>query len=147
MLAHAEDGDNLSELSQISLDQIVQCNGIPLACLRIESSNDNPCCDGPYDYNESLLNYYIPDSTGFKLVASVVKHREDYYYDIDGYLAVIYDANITLQENQDGNISKIVSRYSLKEDEEFLEIGEINFIWNDEKGEFEPAGAEYIFRN
>lgn len=141
MLPHAKDGNNLSDLSHITLNRVVQCAGVPMICLRIESSNDNPCCGGPYNYSEILLNYYIQDSTEFKLVASVIKHREDYYHDdVEGDLDVIYDAKITLQKDQNGNISSIVSHYSVRENEELRETGEYTYIWNKADREYKQVG-------
>jgi hypothetical protein len=139
MLPHAEDCDNSSELSHISLEQVVQCDANPMVCLRIETSNDNPCCGGPFNYSAEQIRYYIPNSTGVKLVASVLKHQEEYYGDTEGDVEIIYDAKITLHKDPNMNISCIESQYSRIENEKLQETGEITYIWDDEKKEFKPT--------
>lgn len=137
-MPHAEDCKNCSDLSHIRFDQVIQRDtATPLVSLLILTSNKNPCCDGPFQSSEERIHYYLFHETGVKLVASVLRHREEYAHDdIDGDLTTIYDARVIVQKDQSGNVSQIVSHYSLKKNEELQDTGEITYIWNHKKGEF-----------
>jgi hypothetical protein len=124
-MPHAEDCKNCSDLSHIRFDQVVQHDAAtPLVSLLILTSNNNPCCDGPFQFSEEWIHYYIFHETGIKLVASVLRHREeDTHDDVNGDLATIYDARVIVQRDQSGNVSQIVSHYSLKKNEELQDTG------------------------
>jgi len=137
LMPHAEDCKNCSDLSHIRFGQVVQRDATPLVSLLIMTSNNNPCCGGPFQSSEERIHYYVFQETGVKLVASVLQHREEYAHDdVDGDITTIYDARVIFQRDQSGNVSHIVSQYSLKKNEELQDTGELRYIWNHEKGEF-----------
>lgn len=129
-LSHAKDCENCSDLSQINLDQIVSIKGEPLVSLIFSVSNENPCCGGPFQYSEERINYYLFQHDGVKQVASVLKHKEEYHHDdVGGDVDIIYDAKVEFQKNPKGDITHIISEFSIKENNQVKETGKIEYIW------------------
>ena len=140
LMPHAEDCNNCSDLSHIRFSQTYQRDSAPLVSLLISTSNDNPCCGGPFQSSEERINYYLFHETGVKLVASVIRHREEYAHDdVDGDMKTIYDARITVQKDQKGNITQIKSHYTVRKNGELQQTGKLTYVWNNEKRGFDQT--------
>ncbi|UCG60928.1 MAG: hypothetical protein JSV52_11440 [Candidatus Zixiibacteriota bacterium] len=127
-------------LSKISVAESYHIVGDILLSLVFSMSGENPCCNGPFSCDEEKINYYLIGEGGVRPVASVVKHKEDYYHnDVEGDTEVIYDAEITVVEDADGNALEIVSVYTIKENDELREEGTLRFIFNPYSGMFEEG--------
>jgi hypothetical protein len=137
LMPHAEDCHNCSDLSRIRFGEVIQHDATSLVSLLVMTSNRNPCCDGPIQFSEERIDYYLFQETGVKLVASVLRHREDYTHDdVDGDVTTIYESKITVHKDQRGNVSHIGSHYSLSTNGALQETGELTYSWDSEKREF-----------
>ncbi|MBU4404492.1 MAG: hypothetical protein KKG79_02645, partial [Acidobacteria bacterium] len=138
LVPHAGNCASCSDLSHIRFDQVLQCAATPLVSLLIATSNNNPCCDGPFRSNEERINYYVLQDSEVKLAASVLRHREESEHDdLNGDMTTIYDAKISEHRDRDGNVTHIGSRYSRSENGELRQTGELTYVWNQEKKEFD----------
>lgn len=138
LLPHAEDCTNCPELSRIEFDRIVHKKNPLIISLAIITTNDNPCCGGPYQYSDERVNYYAFLESGVKQVASIVRYQAEYSHDeVEGDYSKIYKSNIRNELNSKEGYTQIISEYIIQTNGVKDKSGSKYYVWNPEKEKFE----------
>ena len=138
LLPHAQDCTNCSELSRIKFEQIVHKRDPLILSLSIATTNDNPCCGGPYQYSDEKLFYYAVLETGVKQVASVVRYQAEQSYDaVEGDYSKVYTAKIENEPDPQESSVRIRAEYTTRINGIEKENGRESYFWNPDKEKFE----------
>lgn len=146
MIPHEPDRDLDSNLSRIGIPAEMRVREGPVLAVPIETSSDNPCCDGPYALKERKTFYLHLTEDGFGPAGEVLLSREEYEHDdVDGDRTTMYDADCEAVRDSTGNVSRLVSNYRVVRTEEYsgrsetIEKGKKIFVFDRKERKFVPG--------
>jgi len=137
MIADGNDHEDGSTLSHIEMDQAVRFPGGPGIGMMFHVSNDSPRAGGPSLFKEDRLMYYLFQDHDLKPVVFVSKRHEAIDHDAaTGDVTTIYEARIDYEKDAEGNITRVISKYSIRQSGKLVGEGTLKYQWNAEKAEF-----------
>ena len=146
VIPHDPDVDRDSNLSRIGIPATMRVGDGPAWDVPIETSSENPCCDGPYSLREMKTFLLIPAADGFDPAGEILISREEYDHDdVDGDTTTKFKADAGAVRDPLGNVVRIVSNYRVtRTDEESgrvetIEAGKKEFAFDPKARRFVPA--------
>jgi hypothetical protein len=146
MIPHEPDRDLDSHLSRIGIPVAMRVREGPILDVPIETSSENPCCDGPYALKEKKKVLLHLTKDGFNPAGEVLLTREEYEHDdVDGDRTTMYEADCEAVRDSTGNVSTILSNYRVVRTEEYsgrsetIEKGRKVFVFDGKGRKFIPV--------
>lgn len=146
MIPHEPDRERDSHLSRIGIPGAMWFREGQLLAVPIETSSENPCCDGPYAIEERKIFLLQLTGEGFRPVGEVLLSREEYEHDdVEGDRTTIYSADYEVVRDPTGNVIRIRSNYRVTRTEadtgrsETIEKGKKEFAFDGKESKFVPV--------
>ncbi len=146
MIPHEPDRERDSHLSRIGIPGAMRFREGKLFAVPIETSSENPCCDGPYALEERKTFLLQLTGEGFKPVGEVLLSREEYEHDdVEGDRTTIYSADYHVVRDRTGNVVRIRSNFRVTRTEadsgriETTEKGRKEFVFDGKERRFVPV--------
>lgn len=146
MIPHEPDRELDSHLSRIGIPGAMRFREGQLLAVPIETSSENPCCDGPYALDQRKTFLLQLTGEGFKPVGEVLLSREEYEHDdVEGDRTTIYSADYEVVRDPTGNVTRIRSNYRVTRTEadsgrsETIEKGRKEFVFDGKERKFIPV--------
>jgi hypothetical protein len=123
-----------TDLYRIHFAEVVQKEGPLIISLKIESSSENPCCDGPYWYKEEQVQLFSISVGKVRNSVRLLKHKEENFHDdVEGDLTIIYNGYFDYLKNPQGQLHSIITQFNITENELLVEMGSDTLYWNKEQ--------------
>jgi hypothetical protein len=145
------DAENDSTLYHLRFNRVLPLPNASGIALAVNTSTDNPCCDGGDQVTEERLVVLMSESRGLRQVLNVIRERHDYIHDDeDGDSEVIYKASLAFEPESEGRIVSVTARYreetkaynldgQLRNQQPAPRVGEEVFRWDTTSGRFVKA--------
>jgi len=138
---HSKPCDNCSELTRMALEEdTLTVNGNPFIGFIFGVSSKNPCCDGPTNFNEEILKFFILEPTNVIDALTFSKYRKETVHDdVLGDSTTLYQTQIDIEKDNKGDLSKITIYHTTTVQDEPGRGGMIWYTWNKKARRFDEG--------
>lgn len=133
-----DDCDNCSDLYRLRLEQIFPTSQGSLAVIAATNTSDNPCCDGPSQWNEERLHFVFLPEGGVTL--TVTRVSEHYFHDDEsGDTAEICRADVSYVRDAAGRLSEIAALTRCQTDDKPQPVKSQRYRWSGSTQRFDEV--------